>query len=336
MKLIPQILSLSLTLAATSAWALDPWQEVKTFADIDDISPEAVKQQLVLKAPVPVRSSPYGISVETLFVIPKDVEGTVTLLRSPDTGGGEGSENFDKAVHRRFGTPAQPADFAKLRLDPTKSSDKRLLGALSNVATGQELYLSKQEAATLARTASAPSPAWDEALRVLLLERASSFQSGSLDKAGPYDNQKEPLRLVSAIRSMFVSRPGVFERFANLLGAAFHAGAAGLKNHAPDYYWEQTSVQGETVFTLGTILSEKSPTSTRVMEIQYYVTSKYFTSIILYEVWPISTTSSLVWRGDYVLTPNITFLKGIEKMAAERIMLIEINNSVRETLSKIR
>ena len=49
------------------------------------------------------------------------------------------------------------------------------------------------------------------------------------------------------------------------------------------------------------------------------------------ELWPAEVDGkqqTLIWRADFVSTSSIPFLKGIERLAAENIMLLEVKKSI--------
>jgi len=69
-----------------------------------------------------------------------------------------------------------------------------------------------------------------------------------------------------------------------------------------------------------------------VMDEEYYVCGNYYTSVTLYEVWPIQVgqrTGALVWRGDFFAAPTLSFTKGTERIAYGAIMLQEIKKEIR-------
>ena len=70
----------------------------------------------------------------------------------------------------------------------------------------------------------------------------------------------------------------------------------------------------------------------QLADIGYYVSGNYYTSITLYEVWPIQSgdkTGSLVWRGDYFAAPTLAFTKGTERIAYGALMLQDIKKEIR-------
>ena len=68
------------------------------------------------------------------------------------------------------------------------------------------------------------------------------------------------------------------------------------------------------------------------MDVQYYVSGKYFAAATLYEIWPIQLgekSGALVWRGDFVAAPTLAFTRGTERIVYGAILLQEIKKVVR-------
>jgi hypothetical protein len=68
------------------------------------------------------------------------------------------------------------------------------------------------------------------------------------------------------------------------------------------------------------------------MDVQYYVSGKYYAAATLSEIWPIRVgekSEALVWRGDFVAAPTLAFTKGTDRMIYAAILLHEIKKVVR-------
>jgi hypothetical protein len=334
-------------LAQTFYLHAQSWQEIHTISAFKDVTPEALAGGKILGDRIPVPQSKYGLSVETAYLAPLAPAELLKKMNATDASGvGEGSKDFEKDLHVPFSTPATSADFSKLLLDTEKSSDKKFISRLTKVTQPKhDLYLSRAEAARLGAAfekvsgdTAAVGPL-SEVWRELLLGRATTFQKGGLSACAPYENAAAPLRLKEELTRLFTASKDsteIYQRFATLFSIVFNHGAQSSKG-TPTFFWEQSKVQGETVLTLGTQISETTSGGFRQLELQFFVTSQYYTSLILTEAWPVNIEGkphSLVWRGDYVLTPYIPLVKGIERLAAENIMLIEIKRSVADSLKQ--
>lgn len=322
------------------------WNEVSTYSDIR----KSIDLGKLAKGDIPgeriqVPSTPLGISVQTCYLVgaaPTDVLARMRDDQSSDKV--KASDTLDKKGTFKISAPAQAADFAPLSLDPGMRSAKSVLGnALEADTRKGKLNLSPEEASSLAaglkELQGAHGNDWmkagrenaQEAFRGLLLRRATQFQQGGLSAMAAYDTGSGAISVKDELLMMTRSRPKIYERFSALFDAAISgqgpAGATGPTHH----YWESTKIQGEETFNLGAFFAHPTDGGFRALEVQYYVTSKYYTSLILYELWPVEFEGSqrtLVWRADFVSTPSIPFLKGIERLAAENIMLLEVKKSI--------
>ncbi len=326
--------------------AAEPWQEVSTFSCFNKIELDKLVAGEVAGNRVPAPSSKYGMSVETLYLVPMTTKQTLAKMREDDGAASESSETLGREGRYFFGAPSSVANFSKLSLDPKKGPDKSLIKKTSALPLKNEINLSKAEADKLGASykslASANNdpmkngaPALAQVWQEILAGESGSYQRGGVAALAGYDNQNPPIRVDAGLNEMLQSRAPVSSRFASLLQVAFSGNAEAQKSAKPLYFWERQRIQGDTTFNLGAFFEESTPHGYRAVELQYFVTSKYYTSLILYELWPVTYMDkqfTLVWRGDYVLTPYIPFVKGIERLAAENIMLIEIKKSVKTTL----
>lgn len=322
------------------------WKDVETYSDIrKSIDLAKLAKGEILGERIQVPSTPLGISVQTCYLV--GAPPAQVLARMQDDQSSEqvkGSKDFDKEGTFRINTPAQAADFAPLSLDPGTRPAKSLLGnALEADAKKGKLNLTPDEAKALAGTLrelqAAHGNDWmkagrdktEEAFRALLHRRASQFQQGGLSAMAAYDTGSGNISVKDELLMMTRSRPKAYERFDALFKAALTGQAPAGATAPPRYYWESAKIQGEDTFNLGAFFAHPTEIGFRALEVQYFVTSKYYTSLILYELWPAEVDGkqqTLVWRADFVSTSSIPFLKGIERLAAENIMLLEVKKSI--------
>lgn len=333
-------------LAGVSGARAGSWKDVESYSDIRkpiDLAKLATGDILGERIQVP--STPLGISVQTCYLVGAPPQQVLARMQDDQSAEKvEASKTLDKEGTFRINIPAQVADFAPLSLDPGARSAKSVLGnALEADTKRGKLNLAPEEAKTLASALreiqTANGNNWmkagrekaEDAFRALLARRASQFQQGGLSAMAAYDTGAGNISVKDELLMMTRSRPKVYERFGALFEAAISGQAPAGATAPPRYYWEASKIQGEETFNLGTFFAHPTEGGFRALEVQYFVTSKYYTSLILYELWPVDSDGkqgTLVWRADFVSTPSIPFLKGIERLAAENIMLLEVKKSI--------
>ncbi len=332
--------------AATGGARAASWKDVESFSDIrKDIDLARLAKGEILGERIQVPSTPLGISVQTCYLVGAPPQQVLAKMQDDQSSEQvKGSKDFDKEGTFRINAPAQPTDFAPLSLDPGLRQVKSVLDHAVEADTKKgRLNLSPDEAKTLAgamrELQTAHGNGWmkagrdkaEEAFRALLHRRASAFQQGGLSAMAAYDTGSGNISVKDELLMMTRSRPKAYERFGALFSAALSGQAPAGATTPPRYYWESAKVQGEETFNLGAFFAHPTEGGFRALEVQYYVSSKYYTSLILYELWPADVdgkSQTLVWRADFVSTSSIPFLKGIERLAAENIMLLEVKKSI--------
>ena len=332
--------------AAASGLRAGTWKDVETFSDIHKaIDLAKLAKGDILGERIAVPSTQLGISVQTCYVV--GIPPQRVLARMQDDQSSEkvkASDALDKEGTFRLSTPAQAADFAPLSLDPGSRPAKSVVGyALEADTKKGRLNLAADEAKSLAaalrEVQAAQDKDWmkagrgkvEDAFRALLSRRASQFQQGGLSAMAAYDTGSENISVKEELDMMTRSRPKIVERFSALFDAARSGQAPAGSTSPPRYYWEAARVERDATFDLGAFFAQPVEGGFRALEIQYFVTSKYYTSLILYELWPVESDgrqATFVWRGDFVSTPSIRYLKAIERLAAENIMLLEVKKSI--------
>ncbi|MDX6765602.1 MAG: hypothetical protein SFU85_02315 [Candidatus Methylacidiphilales bacterium] len=338
MRFIPIFLVLSAILAATGASRLaaaDALDEIQRYSGIRNVDPAKLAAGQIVGTRIPAEGSDLTISVETLYALPLTPEQAVRRMVDSDSATqAQASETLDLEGHFPVRVPAQEADFARLVISPEDGLGRALIKAS---ASGSGLNLNAVEAKLLA---DAPDPAsLSGAWRKMLAERARTFQSRGWVGSPAYDNGGRGFNMHQEMVRLLKAQPALLERFKDSIGAAMTAKLApGMET--PSYYWETSRIQGDRTFTLAAVFNRRlEDGSFQVVEPTYYVSSKYYTSLILYEVRPAvfnGVPHSVVWRGDFVITPSINFLKGIERIAAENITLIEVKKSVQSFIEECR
>jgi len=315
--------------AANPARAEDAVAEIRKYSGLKKIDLAKLAAGDIEGSRIPTEGSDLSISVESLFAVPLTPGRVVDLIvdSTPD-GKAKAADTLDVEGHFAVSLPAQEEDFRRLRISSDDGLGRCILKACSD---GSGLNLNAPEAATLVRAAHDPA-ALEIAWRKMLTARAQAFQTRGWVGSPGYDRGNRSFSMHQEIVRLLKTQPAILDRFKEVIGTAMTAKQApGMDS--PAYYWEISRIQGDRTFSLGAVFSRKMEDSVRqVVEPTYYVSSKYFTSLILYEIRPVTiggSPYSLVWRGDFVITPSINFMKGIERIAAENITLLEVHKSVR-------
>jgi hypothetical protein len=331
-----RILGLWLALAPVALLNSGPLEEVQTYSSIRKVSLEKLVAGQIEGARIPAEGGELSISTETLFAVPLPPARVVDLMSDTISATTvQASDTLDVELHLPVSKPPKESDFARLKLVGDAAS--RQLLAQSAKGTGSGLNLNAVEAANLAK---ADSPdAIEAAWHKLLVGRARIFQNQGWVGSSAYDLGNKSFNQHQEIVRLLKTMPGILERFKDSIGSAMTARLA-EGSEPVKFYWETSRIQGDRVITLGAVYSRKvSKNRWQVVEPTYYVSSKYYTSLILYEILPLEfdgKSGSLVWRGDFVITPTIGVMKGIERMAAENITLLEVRKSVRSFAEECR
>lgn len=328
---------------STAIWLLtlpvqgnDAMKAIEGYSSIRGVAPERLAKGEIEGRRIPAAGGELSISTETLFAVPLPPERVVKLMKDTVSATQvQASTTLDVELHLPVSVPARPEDFERLNLQADPSA--RWLMAASARGVGAGLNLNAVEADQLQRADS--SEKLEQAWRKLLAHRARIFQERGWTGVPPYDLGNRSFNPCHEMVRLLKTTPLILEQFKDLLGVvmtAQHVSPAESTIH----YWESSKIQGERTITLAAVAARRvAPDVWQVVEPCHYVSSKYFSSLILYEVrnFPMeSGQGSLVWRGDFIITPSIGLAKGIERMAAENITLLEVRKSVRAFAEECR
>lgn len=284
--------------------------------------------------------SQLSMGVETFFMVPLSPEDTLQELKKIDPASTTAAtDSFGIQTKASVQNPARSADFSRFRLTGSDGtfgiggSDMRTLKT-------KNLNLSKTEITKLKKAKSGGSDRLEVAWKQLFAARAKEFQNGGYISYTSYDTTSKPFRHQAEIVTLLLTTPKILKNFQSLIGAVM-TGELPEGAHTPVYSWESSKVQGEQTISLMCLISSPHENGRiQIIETSFYVTGNYFTSLILYELTPVyddktGKERTLVWRGDYVITESIGFLRGIERIAAENIMMMEVVNSVEGFLESV-
>jgi len=311
---------------------------VFSFAQDPDFDLQDLANGKVEGARAPAKGSALSISVETFYVLSASPDVVINrMVDSSSATESAASETLDIKNHVSISSPPVAADFAQFDLKGESTSRFGFGGSNMLEGNTQQLNLTKEEAEKINRLDPKSAEAMESLWKSLLLERAKAFYQGGLLNTPGYASRGRQFNLQAELVSMLKSRPKVLTHFQDLLGVAMTGKP--LPDSLPStYYWETSKLQGQKNITLAGIFSRPYEQGYQVLDCTHYVSGGYFTSMILYQIWPVEIEGKqqcLVWRGDYVISQSMNFLKGVERMAAENIMLLEIKKSVRSFINEI-
>ncbi|MGF1679427.1 MAG: hypothetical protein ACFCUX_09570 [Candidatus Methylacidiphilales bacterium] len=282
-----------------------------------------------------VKGSQLSMAVQTTYLVPHHPAETLSQIKRINRQmDGDGTSSATFGVHGRFVIPfpARVEDFETFQL--TQKTGRFGFGGASMLELRRrDLNISEAEWRMLQEASRDGHSGLDLAWKRVFLERALSFQRGGLMAATPYDHPKAGTTFrhhpewVTLLRDL----PEVLSHFQSLIGLLMTGPSK--PDHSPAlYFWEESKVQGDPTFSLICLVSEAgSNNSFRAVECAYYVTGKYYSSMVLYDLKTVriqNQEQTLVRRVDLVITPSIGLLRGIERAAAENIMLQEVRSSI--------
>jgi len=277
--------------------------------------------------------SQLSMGVETYFMVPLTPSATLEKLKAIEPSTSAGATNsFGIQQKLRIQNPARSSDFDRFQLTDT-AGPLGIGGSDMLSLKTKQLNLSHAEMEKLNEAKADGADRLELAWRQLFANRVQDFQNGGYQSFARYDTTAKPFYHRAELVTLLLSTPKILKHFQPLIGGAM-TGKLPAGSHPPVYSWESSKVQGEQTISLMCLISSPQQNKRiQVLETSFYVSGNYFTSLILYEPMPFYDRQSgkehtLVWRGDFVITESIGFLRGIERVAAENIMLLEVVNSV--------
>ena len=165
------------------------------------------------------------------------------------------------------------------------------------------------------------------------MARTDSFQRHGLNGVPPYETTGETVLPMKQLRTMLGEELPVANEFWPILQRIGLFGSAnGATALEPFYYWSLFDADHHGTVNLGAVYQLKVDDHFQMVDMEYYVSGNYYTSVTLYEIWPIRVggkSGSLIWRDDFFAAPTLKFTKGTERLAYGAIMLQEIKKEIR-------
>jgi hypothetical protein len=311
----------------------DPLESLKRFSSFSRVDLGQLLNGEILAERGSLMEFANGITAETCFAVPTSAEETAERLQSWDASPHEALKVYAfQALH----SPCEPGDFQHLTFKSNQHSIRWLLEKTQAITPDKSgLNLSRIETRDIAGCVDKNSDpdriasCWAK----LLFARAASFQRQGLNGVPPYETTGETVLPMKQLRAMLGEELPVANEFWPILQ---RIGLFGSTNDAtppePFYYWSLFDADHRATVNLGAVYRLKVNDHFQVVDVEYYVSGNYYTSVTLYEIWPIRVggkSGSLIWRDDFFAAPTLKFTKGTERLAYGAIMLQEIKKEIR-------
>lgn len=325
MKIKSMILGFfSFSLATVVLWG-GASQEIELFSSFNREAIQKIKPGEILTAKGSLMGFDRGISSETCFLAAHPIEKVVDQITFwdqtpyPDLG---------IFIQGKIGSEGTP-DFSKLIFIPSLRPVAKFMDKVRDTRANESpLHLSTSEAAMIAAKrdsidATTMSQLWGSILK----QRFSTYQQGGLKALPDYSACKTPVKVGAEVDSLLEEQPGIAIKFGEIFEKIKTAPNEG------QHYWQLQDVDGTAVIVLGTIyINRKENKEVQVVDLQWYVTSGYYTAFTCYDLYPLEmgkTEATLIWRGDYTSISMKQLRKGVERMFSVNVMIQEVKKSIR-------
>lgn len=309
--------ALCLLLAAAVAGApsqAEPLDELRSLSQFRNVDLAKLKSGEIVSVRGPVGDFPRGIHLECCYFIhaPMNVVGHALLHWDPLP-----HKELKVRRYHEFSLPPGTAVFQKVHLDPSLADDKWLYEETARVSQGSaaaDLHLTKEEAALLHQKSMGPSEAWREILR----RRSEALARGGLNAVAPYGTD-EPISPGSEFRGLLTLAPKAAMHFRPITDARpmFSGGEPATEAVG---FWEAFRVRDHTILQLGLFAGRKGSDSWQLIDCVYYPSDTYFMALDLFQLWPVDG-GTLVWQVGFVSAPFRSYLGGIDRFIAGRLMM---------------
>lgn len=330
---IKSLLWLMFVCAALAApGAPDPVENLKVFSGIQRLDPSRMMEGEILGERGSMMEFPQGIFAQTCFVVPLSAAEAARRLQVWDPSR---HQMPSVLVFTPVRIPCERGDFQRLDLKPSNRAMSWLLERSPKASLRQsELNLTQGEARHLADNAKAnPDPqAVSACWGGLLLARATAFQHQGFAGVPPYETSGKPVSPTEHLRAMLREKSAVEREFAPLLEQCGLRGGEATVTLIPFHYWAVYEANRRATLSLGAVYLLALDDRHQLLDAQYYVSGTYYTSVTLYQVWPIRVgerTGAMIWRGDFFSAPTLAFMKGTERLAYGALMMQEIKKTIR-------
>jgi hypothetical protein len=232
-------------------------------------------------------------------------------------------KDLDIRLYQEYSLPGTAETFRKAQLEAGLKEDQWLLRQSEIVArTGRagELHLTKSEVNLLMARPNALTTAWQEVLR----NRSDALGHGGLVTVAPYQSGISPASEFAGLLSLV---PKAARYFQPVIGT-HPLTASGRPASETVAYWETTKLQDHTTLQLGVFVAEKSPNSWQLVDCVYYPSDTYYMALDFFQLWPVDG-GTLVWQVGLASAPFRTYLAGVDRYFAGKIMTSETLATIR-------
>jgi hypothetical protein len=308
-------------LFVTSAFAASPIDQVRSASGLSGLDLEKLKRGEIVAARGPLGSFPRGVYTEACYFVKRPVETVGEKLLHWDTSK---EPELKVSILREYAWPASPDVFDQVALSSSRPKDKWLIDRTAQMfASGKPaLYVTADEAATSRQLSSKPRDAGvNEFWKKILASRDKAAASGGLNALPHFEAGKIDISIRDEFDGLMTLAPKVAVHFQPLIAAKpFTESGEDAGEIVP--YWQQTAVQNHTTLHAGFLAAQKRSTSWMVADCTYFTSDTYFTSVTLYELFPVED-GTLVWQIDFVSAPFRSYLGGTDRFFAGKEIVKE-------------
>lgn len=270
----------------------------------------------------PVGDFPRGIYLEACYFIhlPMEKVGNALLHWNPVA-----HQDVEVRLYREFQPPPSADAFKTLKLNHSLNGDQWILDETAKVAQGgksEDLHLTSNEIEIIRQHGNDPSEAWREILR----HRAETASHGGLATVAPYGKDRS-ISPRSEFRGLLSLTPKVEQHFRPVATASPFS-AKGKPASETVGYWEASKVRDHNTLQLGLFAAQKGGESWQLIDCLYYPSDTYFMSLNLFQLWPVEG-GTLVWQVGYVSAPFRSYLGGIDRYVAGKMMTQETMDTIK-------
>lgn len=332
-----------LTLLATSLHA-DPLAEIATYSSIPVDLNALYNGTIQVGRGTALRSS-RGLSTQAVYLARRPLAFTQKFLVSWDP-----SAHPEMDTYQSFNFHSEAdAKFEEFKFTRTDRPTKMLMEYTLKIRNhSDDLHLTKAEVESLKATMAAlpdkqfESPAFQSAASAfwtsVLKSRFDLYKKGGVSALPPIEMDGNRFSVSEELRSMFSDSPAITKRFLNLLDTTCLRPTPGEPIASALYYWQLFKADSIATVCLGGIYTSESPENSKMLDLQFYVSNSYFTSVTLYDLFPVKVNGedcTLIWRADYVSAPALMSVRGVEQMAAGMLMSQSIKQAVQFFIADI-
>ena len=312
---------LVLTLSSVAAEPIETVQRLSGFRQMDLaklLAGEILTERGVLM------DFPNGISAQSCFAVALPAAEVAQRLQVWDP---LPHPELKVLAFHALPVPCRPEDFAQLQLTSTLKPVRWFLEkTLATTPMKSVLDLSRSEAAELASSTN-PRRATEGWVKVLMA-RAAAFQQQGWAGVAPYEAAGKTVKPFDQLQALLHDQSVIAAEFAPVLRNAGLLGGATDMALAPFYYWSLFEANHHAIVNLGAAYRLADGERYQIADVEYYVSGDYYTSVALYEIWPVPG-GTLIWRVDLFSAPMLEYTKGMERLAYEVLMVQDIKQEIR-------